>query len=1168
MPTIFERLDVSLQGNGLAGQLSAQAGSLTGIAQTVTGLIQNPPRSLADLGQALQELPLPDFAASGGVADTLGAIQEAVPADLSSITGSLTAGLRDLNVSLEVDVARLLSDVMAAIQAFHRLLQIDLVCDDESGSGGGSSGGAGGSGGTGGAGSGTAGGGGAGGGGEAGAGPAEPAPTGVAAATTQVDAVRAVLEAAPSPFNVEGLLSLLRQVTQFQSRAAFLPINLPIVDDWIDPLQTLETWKGMEPAGIRDHMAQTLQDLDAFIRATVPEAVADLAADLAASPASGHAEDLARIASGLTVALGQLRAAVTATDLSGAGPAAAQVQTLLDELDGLRPALQADLVEGLPILGGRLASLPDDVADRMSYLISVLAPGDSLRFLRDVLPEPASAADLAQLQEPPRPLLDWLRGVADQLDLSAVQEPLATAAGAVRSAVDGLEQGLAEVTVQVRAIFGQVESLLDQVDVQALADEIKDAIEGFANRLKERITTLFQPVRAAVSQVIESVDGAVGSFDPGQVVEALRGAIDSIAGVLEDPEVVSALDQVQGALDGATQQIQQLSFAPITDQVIAVMGEMTAALEKIDPSKLNPTLQLALQGAVAVLPPTLTPVTDPILVNFGVLVETGPVPLLETVRQQPQRLLDQVRSFDPAALVGGTLGQPFRALIAQMEAFRPSRLLDPVKAELESLKDRLRQEANPGAPLQLLEGPFNELLAAFDRFKPEELIKPVEEAISGAVDRVLSLIPVEAVFAQVDGVLKTVEEVVTFARSVVALLEKLNEVLQGLAGSRSQIEAWIDSILDKVEAIGDTAPLAPRFAQVSAALDATREATLSGAFEAAAGPLAGTLATQDVQGKLAAVVQAHATFPRTALAALPASPEKEAVAAALSRFDPLDPAFGAPFLALGTFRQTLTDARGGFTAGLAGWEARHHSTGGVLASFRIMGAASPTSAELRQWVQEALEPQFIRPFQLLLGVAELASGPLGTVLSAFRELVDELQAKVSDLLLGPDSLRAITGSLQALDDRLRGFNLSFLVDSLNSVFAEVRGKVAAADPAQIRQAVEAAFATTLGTLTLDLVLPPADVAKLDADYAQVIDKLKALDPETLVVEVIRPEFDARIPPLLESFDLTALFTALIDRLHSLDEELKTEMERVNGAYQELLGAVPSIDVSLDVGISF
>ncbi|HEX7182489.1 MAG TPA: hypothetical protein VF756_11645 [Thermoanaerobaculia bacterium] len=1169
MPSVFVRLDVSLEGNGLSGQLAAQAGGLTSIAQTVAGLAQNPPGSLADLGRALEELPLPDLAVSGDFAGTLSAIQEAVPADLSSITGNLTAGLQGLDVTLEVDVARLLGEVMEAIAAVHRLLQIDLVCDEESGAGGG---GAGTSGGTGGGGAGGAGGGGAGGedgtgagggGGEAGTGSTEPAPTGVAAATIQVDAIRAVLEAAPSPFNVEGLLSLLRQVTQLQSRASFLPIHLPIVDDWIDPLQTLETWKGMQPAEIRDHMAQTLQDLDAFIRGTVPGAVEDLAADLAANPASGHSEDLARIASGLTAALGQLRAAVTAADLSGAGPTAAQVQTLLDELDGLRPTLQADLVEGLPVLGERLASLPDDVADRMAYLLSVLGPTDSLRFLRDVLPEPASAADLARIQEPLQPFLDWLRNVADKLDLSSVQEPLATAAGAARSVVDGLEQGLAEVTVQVRAIFGQVESLLEQVDTQALADQVKEAIEEFADQLKQRILDLFQPVRAAVSQVVGQIDGAVDTLDPEQVIDALRGAIESITGVLEDPEVVSALDQIRGALDTATAQIEQLSFAPLTDEVIAVMQEMTAALSKIDTSTLDPALQVALQGAVAVLPSDLTPVTDPILGDFGALVETGPVPLLETVRQQPQRLLDQVRSFDPAALVGGTIGQPYRDLLAQMEAFRPSRLLEPVEAELESLKDRLKEEADPGAPLQLLEEPFSQLLAAFDRFKPEELVKPVEEAISGAVDRVLSLIPVEEVFAQVDGVLQAVEDVVTFARSVVALLEKLNEVLQGLAGSRSQIEAWIDSILDKVEAIGDTAPLAPRFAQVSAALDATRATALSGVFEAAAGPLTSTLATQDAQAKLAALVQAHATFPRPALAALPASAAKDAVAAALNRFDPLDPAFGAPFLALGAFRQTLTEARSGFAAGLTGWDARYHAAGGALASFRITGA---TPVELRQWVHEALEPQFIRPFQLLLGIAELASGPLGAVLSAFRELVDELQGKVSDLLLGPDSLRAITGSLQALVDRLRGFNLSFLVDSLNDVFAEVRGKVAAVDPAQIRPLIEEAFDEMLDTLSLDLVLPPADVATLDADYVEVIDKLKALDPEKLVVDVIRPEFDARILPLLASFDLTALLTALIERLRSLDEELKAGMERVNGAYREMLDAVPSISLSLDIDV--
>ena len=51
-------------------------------------------------------------------------------------------------------------------------------------------------------------------------------------------------------------------------------------------------------------------------------------------------------------------------------------------------------------------------------------------------------------------------------------------------------------------------------------------------------------------------------------------------------------------------------------------------------------------------------------------------------------------------------------------------------------------------------------------------------------------------------------------------------------------------------------------------------------------------------------------------------------------------------------------------------------------------------------------------------------------------------------------------------------------------------------------------------------------------------------------------FEEGVLPLLETFDLTPLVQRVLDCLASLDDELKAEMQHVNGAYNSMLQAIP------------
>jgi hypothetical protein len=144
--------------------------------------------------------------------------------------------------------------------------------------------------------------------------------------------------------------------------------------------------------------------------------------------------------------------------------------------------------------------------------------------------------------------------------------------------------------------------------------------------------------------------------------------------------------------------------------------------------------------------------------------------------------------------------------------------------------------------------------------------------------------------------------------------------------------------------------------------------------------------------------------------------------------------------------------------------------------------------------------------------------------------------------------------------------LNFITDSLKTLFGQLRSKLEAISPAQLAGAIGQAFTAMLDSLKVTLLISAADVAKLDSDYQAIVDKLKQLDPKKLVTDVVQPEFEKTILPLLQIFDPTDVLKALFDQFTHVDEKLKAEMARVNQAYQEMRDAVPSISISIDIGV--
>ncbi len=1132
MPTLFERLDTALTGVNIDTALVTQSGNLGAVATLVANLIEHPPSNLGDLSGAINELPLPNLAINPSFVTQLGQLRNAVPTDLSGVTGVLTTGLSELAGTIGADLAEPLGKVLATIAAIRQLTTLRFTCPDADPSG------------------------------VVMALRAAATPSPLAEVTAHINSVVTLLESAPS--DVALLLTWLSEMSQILSKENGVTITLPLLHELIDPLQTVQRWQAMQPAQIRDQMGQTLQALTTLIESSVPALATTLNTDLTAIVGSLPAAPLTQMTDDLTGALTQLKNAVNSGNLAGTGPTVATFNTTLDEYAALRVTLQPLLAQ-LPSLGERCATFVDEAAAQLCHLEAVLAP-DTLLSVTAFAAEPLrlptpplQAAIEAQLQ----PVVDWLQALADLLDIAALTAPLQTVAQTIENAIQGLEQNVASVTAQIRTLFSQVETLLAAIDIGALVQGVQQAINNFATTLTQQLSQLFQPVRDALGQIVTTISDGIDAFDPAALVALLQQAIQAVTNVFTDPAVVSAIDNVRTALESIANVLVELSFAPLTDEVVAAIEEITSAIQAIDTAMLGGALQGALSAALSVLPPSLTPITDPLIDEFGELIESGPVPLLESIADKPNELLDSVRRFDPATLIGDELSAPFTALIAQMEQFQPSRLLAPVNGELKKLKTRLAERANPGAALAPLEQPFAGVLQAFDQLQPDTLIAPLNEAIHGVVAQVQAVLPVDALFDQLDNLLALLQDANALGQSVVALSQKLGSLLQIFQNSEAALASWLAAILAKIDAINDTSPLQPLFVALNDALDQTKSTALTNAFQRTVDPLVTTLQSFDPQAKLAALVQALSGFPRTALAALPASPEKEAITAALARFTPLDAAFSAPYRLLGEFLQQLRQAQTGLATQLTGWDERYHGVNSPLTALRKNGA---TAVELRQWVAEALEPQLLRPLRLLFAVLEPLGAPLASYAGVLETLATLLQNKLTQLLAGPTALAQLRDNLQGLLDRLGNIALDFLRESITEVFGDVRSKIEAINPANLRQSVETAFIQMLNAITLEQVLPSTAIATLDAEYAELITKLKALDPKQLVTDIVKPEFESKILPLLDAFDLTVLFQVIIDRLHGLDDELKQALTRVNTAYQGLRGAAQNVSGGVSVGV--
>ncbi len=1126
MPNLLESLSGALDGGGFNASLAGEVSKLVEIAQQAAALKENPD-GIAGFVGSLAALVAPAMPNGGDVLGGLSRAQAAIPNVTGGAAPDALADLARFGTLVSEQLVPVLARSVEAAKAIEGIAKAQFRC------------------------------------------PPGPPPPGLltppapppepsgqtraAAAQARSDGVAARMDELPSPLTPAALLDHLIGLAAGPQRSEFLPFSLPVVDDILLPLQSLGRWSLATPSQVGDELAVTLAVLRDRLTAATSTLIDARLAPATALSVPLRAAELTTFAQDYVTQATSVAAALDAADQAAAATAAGQLNATITAFEAVRTAQAADFTPQVAALSANLSGLGAAIHDRLLHLVVQLEPFDASIFTAAASPQPAADAAAEQaLRDTLAPILNFIEDLGEKLDLSAIEGGVTAIATEAQGIADQITAGLATVAQESRAAFAAVEAEIAALPIDALATEMRAAIQQAGATLRNAISRAFDPLRDALTAAIGAVSDALDGLDPQAVADALTDAVAQITGILQDPAVLSAVEEVRNGLDQAATAAGSLSFAPVTDEVIKLIEAMTDGLKALDSAELNDALVGMLSTAMAVLPPDLRPVTQPLIDDLGVRIDQGPVALLEDIRARPQEVVDRIRSFDPGKLAGEVLGQPFNQALGALQSVQPSALIGQLESHLAVEKVRLKAIASPSKALKQVSDAFDSLLDEFDKLSPDALLHPIEAAVEQAIQDVVDASPVDEIFAEIDAVFDTIQAVLDTLNSIATTMDRVADALQALRDPDSAIDAWRDAALDKIAAAPNGAALETLLAEISAAVDSATRQALFDRLDAGTAALTAALSGIDAESALARMVALHQRL-RPLVRALPAGADRTAIEAALARFDPLDPAQAGGLRAASVLQEALRDARAGIDTQASEFADLLHGPDGALTQIR--DAATDTTL-LRAAVDAEVE-KALPPVRFLIARLGGAAVPIGVIAAGVAEMQTRLTGSLGDILTGPTSLQSVSDAMQQVVDAIRNIDLGFLREALEGVFQSVRAEIEAAGPKPVIIALEQEFGAVIDALSLSAILPASEIAALDQAITDVVAKLRGFDPEILVGNAVGPAFEADVLPLVEALDITPVFDKLIEALRGLEEQLNGEMGRINTSYGALLAARPA-----------
>ena len=691
---------------------------------------------------------------------------------------------------------------------------------------------------------------------------------------------------------------------------------------------------------------------------------------------------------------------------------------------------------------------------------------------------------------------------------------------ASKRAVQAIEQALAQLSAQALQLIAQARDAVQAIDLDALRAEGEQALSGVVGSLTSGIGNTLATATGSLTAVLGTLDSALDQIDPEALTQPVREAIAAL-GDLAQQEAVQRVAELAGQIEELAALIAQLGFEPVADQVITLIEELQSLIAGIDLSSLPDPGPALVSEAMALLPPSLQPLADPLVVDLDTLLEGSPIALLEQVKALPEVVRERLFAFSPRQALQPLILPPYQSALGELTDFSPATWFAAGDQAFDQLRQRLARELDPAPLMAEPTRVFNSLVAELEKLQPSTLLAPLEQAVEQALQQVGAALPVGDLADALQAVLDRVRAFTGTVTAALEIAEHFTDKLAALGDAPAEFEAWLTTVLAKVPTTASGA-LATAVADLRAAALAAHPDALAAAWLAARGGLSGALQTADAAARLARITQARSRIQAGATA-----PAVAAAVPGLAAWIAEDNTrrAGDGLAALGSVARALDEADAALATQLAELGTAFPGADGPLGALVPAGPAT-----LRSWVETAVRRQLGVPLLGLLGALKPLVLMLQAAATALGTLADAIDQKVEDLLAAPQALADLLGSVDGLVQRIAGLDLGLYTREIDTVHAELLDQVRALDPRHLVAPLVAARDALLATLSMQALVPAALRGQLDALHRTLLDKLAALDPDALLLEPLDAEYRALVEPLAEALDISASVQILIDWL--------------------------------------
>lgn len=825
----------------------------------------------------------------------------------------------------------------------------------------------------------------------------------------------------------------------------------------------------------------------------------------------------------------------------------------------------------------------DDIVDQMADLLENILAGLFTTF---------GVEDLAaRLEAMSATIRDNVVGSA----LGQIRQTLIDALGDVREAIEGVPTE--EIQATVEAMLGRIKEELDALGIAQIGETIEQAFEDVETFIT---TNINDALRDEVRDALTAIGDQAEELDLGGLIQQITDAVGQIEVLIGD--LHAEVEARMGDLRDLVSQLEELSFEPISDEVIEEIDEVTTRLEAIEPNALSDLERLAIKAALAVLEAIdlERQVVDGLKLGFAT-AQGEFKSLLDDLAAELERLTGTLDAFSPRAILG-VLEAPLDEAGEVILSVDGRRLLDPLYEQVDVLAGRLAA-LSPGGLLDPLQAPYNEMMAAVGRLDPAQWTAPLND-LYAQIDRLIDFVDVtplleeldrrqrelfanarQAILDAIDG-LDLPEPLSTFFDQLRPTLEAMTDAIFGDPGTElpslstdlaaqfrpTSLFAPLDLAFDELMELIESVPAAP----LTETLNAVREGVGLGLLRLDPGDAIDQLrAAQERLAGLAppVLLGTPLSLPRLKLIfearAEVAPPERQGdVLAVSARFDAVaslvtSPAPTQPFVQLTQRHNELLNALRRRINGLD------------------VSGAEEAYANLRQNL-DRLIPDFLRQAaplthaDILAGLATMRpstrAAKVDRVVERFLREVQPLQDALASTtegffdsirevmqLINPLSLReAVAEIYDALRAKVRILDPDELAAAIREdVFEPLLAPLEAIDPARLKQQLNEVFESAVTAVTTRLTEFLDDVvAVIDEVIAPIRLALQGLlDQVRQAIETTSQRIEDVLAGLeqLIVHDLLEGLTRMADNLGlSFDREL----DRVVNAFNAMLAAIP------------